>query len=259
MSLKINNIINKKNKSKIFCLTAYSKNISSIIDKYCDIVLVGDSFGSVLYNYDSTRSVTINQIIEHSKSVKMGIHKSLMVVDMPYNTYRNSKEALINAKLIIKKTKCDAVKLEGGKKILNIVKHLRKNKINIMGHIGLTPQTHTGKFSYKGKKINDRKNIIKDAELLQKAGVFSIVIECVENKLAKFITSILKIPTIGIGASKYCDGQILVTDDLIGLTNFQGRFVKKYSNMRKIINNTVSRFKHDVIKGKFPGKKNIYG
>ena len=255
---KIKQIIRKKNQTKIICLTAYSKNIAEEIDKYADIVLVGDSLGSVLYNYNSTRKVTINQIIDHSKSVKMGIQKSLMVVDMPYNTYKNQNEALKNARLIIKKTQCDAIKVEGGKKILNIIKHLRKNKINIMGHIGLTPQTHIGKFSYKGKKANDKKKIIKDALTLQDAGVFSVVIECVEHKLAKHITEILKIPTIGIGASKYCDGQILVTDDLIGLTNFHGRFVKRYSNIRKIINNVVIRFKQDVIKGKFPGKKNIY-
>ena len=125
---KIINFIKKKNKSKIVCLTAYSKNIASIIDKHCDLTLVGDSLGSVLYNYTSTKKVTLNMMIEHSKSVKMGIKKSLMVVDMPHNTYRNSKEALKNAKMIISKVKCDAVKLEGGEKIHNIIKTLVKNK-----------------------------------------------------------------------------------------------------------------------------------
>ena len=147
---KIQKIINKKNKSKIVCLTAYSKNIAVTLDKYCDIILVGDSLGSVLYNYNSTKKVSLDTMIEHSKSVKMGVKKSVMVVDMPYNTYRNNQEALKNAKKIISQTKCDAVKLEGGKKIVKIVKNLIKNKIPVMGHLGLLPQSQTGKFRFKG-------------------------------------------------------------------------------------------------------------
>ena len=126
---KIKNFVRKKNKSKIVSLTAYSKNIASVLDNYCDLILVGDSLGSVLYNYKSTREVTLNTMIEHSKSVRMGIKKSLMIVDMPHNTYRNPKEALKNAKLIMKNTKCDGVKLEGGKKIINTIKTLVKNNI----------------------------------------------------------------------------------------------------------------------------------
>ena len=137
MQKKILDLIKKKNKSKIISLTAYSKNVASIIDKYCDIVLVGDSLGSVLYNFSSTKKVTLDMMIEHSKSVRMGIKKSLMVVDMPHNTYRNSKEALKNAKKIISKTKCDAIKLEGGKKVVQIIKTLIKNKIPVMGHLGV--------------------------------------------------------------------------------------------------------------------------
>ena len=168
MKKKILDIINKKNKSKIVSLAAYSKNIASIIDNFCDIILVGDSLGSVLYNYKSTREVTLNAMIEHSKSVKMGIKKSLMVVDMPHNTYRNSKEALKNAKKIMLKTKCDAVKLEGGKKIYNVVKVLTKNNIPVMGHLGLLPQSDKT-FKFKGKKVSERNKILKDAELLQSA------------------------------------------------------------------------------------------
>ena len=143
---KIKNLLNKKNKSKIVCLTAYSKNIASILDKHCDIILVGDSLASVLYNYKTTREVSLNTMIEHSKSVKMGVKKSLMVVDMQHNTYRNREEALKNAKKIISKTKCDAVKLEGGMKIIKIVKILTKNKIPVMGHLGILPQSEVGKF-----------------------------------------------------------------------------------------------------------------
>ena len=141
MNKKILSIIRKKNKTKIVSLSAYSKNVAEILDNHCDIVLVGDSLGSVLYNYKSTREVSLDTMIEHSKSVRLGVKKSLMVVDMPHNTYRNSKEALKNAKQIISKTKCDAVKLEGGKKIYEIIKTLVKNNIPVMGHLGLLPQS----------------------------------------------------------------------------------------------------------------------
>ena len=257
MQKKILTIKSKKNKSKIICLTAYSKNIASIIDKHCDIILVGDSLGSVLYNFSSTKKVTLDMMIEHSKSVRMGVKKSLMVVDMPHNTYRNSEEALKNAKKIISMTKCDAIKLEGGKKVFQIIKILVKNKIQVMGHLGVLPQSATS-FKFKGKNITERKNILKDSKLLEEAGVFSIVLECVESTLAKEITKIVRVPTIGIGASVHCDGQILVTDDLIGLNEINARFVKKYSNIKKHINDAAFKFKQDVTKAKFPSKKNTY-
>ena len=254
---KIKKIIAKKNKTKIVSLSAYSKNVASIIDNYCDIILVGDSLGSVLYGYKSTRQVSLDMMIEHSKSVRMGIKKALMVVDMPYNTYRNSKEALKNAKKIILKTKCDAVKLEGGKKIYQIIKTLIKNKIPVMGHLGLLPQSDKT-FKYKGKKKIERDRIIKDSQLLEKAGVFSIVLECIETSLAKIVTKNIKVPTIGIGASKYCDGQILVFDDLIGLNPMNYKFVKKYLNIRKEISKAVSNYSKEVRKVKFPNKKNSF-
>ena len=254
MNNKIINFIKKKNKIKLVVLTAYSKNIASIIDKYCDLVLVGDSLGFVLYNYTSTQKVSLSMMIEHSKSVRMGVQKSIMVVDMPYNTYRNAKEALKNAKKIIKETKCDAVKLEGGKKIFSIIKNLIKNKIPVMGHLGVLPQSAKS-FKFKGKKIKDRNRILKDSKLLEKAGVFSIVLECVESSLAKEITKSINIPTIGIGASVNCDGQVLVTDDLIGLNDIKVRFVKQFGNIKKQINKAVLQYKKEVIKSKFPKKK----
>jgi 3-methyl-2-oxobutanoate hydroxymethyltransferase len=257
MQKKILTIKSKKNKSKIICLTAYSKNIASIIDKHCDIILVGDSLGFVLYNFTSTKKVTLDMMIEHSKSVRMGVKKSLMVVDMPHNTYRNSKEALKNAKKIISKTKCDAIKLEGGKKVFKIIKTLIRNKIQVMGHLGVLPQSATS-FKFKGKNTTERKNILRDSKLLEEAGVFSIVLECVESSLAKEITKIVRVPTIGIGASAHCDGQVLVTDDLIGLNEINARFVKKYSNIKKHVNNAVLQFKQDVTKAKFPKKKHSY-
>ena len=257
MNKKVKKILNKKNKSKIICLTAYSKNIASILDKHCDLVLVGDSLGSVLYSYQSTKEVTLETMIDHSKSVRLGVRKSLMVVDLPYKTYRNSKEALKNAKLVMKKTKCEAVKLEGGKKIIPIVKSLIKNKIPVMGHLGILPQTEK-KFSFKGKKLAERNRILKDAQLLEKAGIFSVVLECVEMELSKTITKTLKVPTIGIGASAYCDGQVLVTDDLIGLSENKFRFVKKFASTSKLINSAVKKYKSEVIKRQFPKAKHSF-
>ena len=250
-------ILKKKNKSKIVCLTAYSKNIAQIIDKHCDIILVGDSLGSVLYNYKSTRSVTLDIMIAHSKSVRMGIKRSLMVVDMPHNTYRNNSEALRNAKKIILETKCDAVKVEGGKKIYHIIKTLINNKIPVMGHLGVLPQSAKN-FKVKGKKTAERNKLLKDAKILEELGVFSIVLECVESTLAKEITKKLKIPTIGIGASVNCDGQVLVTDDLIGLNQIKVRFVKKFANITKQIDTAIIKYKNEVKSKKFPKKINSY-
>ena len=258
MNLKIKQILKKKNKNKIICLTSYSKNFSEILDKFTDIILVGDSLGSVLYSFDTTKKVNLNMMIEHSKSVRQGIKKSLMVVDMPYNTYRNKSEALKNAKKIIKYSRADAIKVEGGKKIIKIIDHLRKNKINVMGHLGILPQSHRGKFRYKGKTISERKNLINDALLLQKSGVFSIVLECIETNLAQRITKELKIPTIGIGSSVNCDGQVLVTDDLIGLNLTSIKFVKRFSNIRKHIKSAVKKFIKDVKNKKYPSSKFSY-
>ena len=258
MISKIKKILNKKNKSKIICLTSYSKNISEAIDPYSDIILVGDSLGSVLYNYSTTRKVSLDQMIEHSKSARLGIKNSLMVVDMPYRTYRNKKIALKNAKRILKETKCDAVKLEGGSLIISIIDHLIKNKIPVMGHLGILPQSVKGKFKFKGKKIKERNKIFNDAKLLQDKGVFSIVLECVETTLAKQITKSLKIPTIGIGSSHHCDGQVLVLDDLIGLNETKIKFVKKFGNIKKNIRKAVNKFKKEVLGKKYPTKKYSY-
>ena len=258
MNPKIKKILSKKNKSKIICLTSYTKNFSEILDKYTDIILVGDSLGSVLYSFDTTKNVNLSMMIEHSKSVRLGVKKSLMVVDMPYNTYRNKSEALKNAKKIIKDSKADAVKLEGGKKIINIIKHLRKNKINVMGHLGILPQSQKGKFRYKGRTSLERKRLLADAMLLQKNGVFSIVLECIETSLSKKITKELKIPTIGIGSSVNCDGQVLVTDDLIGLNLTSIKFVKSFYNIRKHIELAIKKFSSDVKNKKYPSSKFSY-
>jgi 3-methyl-2-oxobutanoate hydroxymethyltransferase len=222
------------------------------------LILVGDSLGSVLYNFDTTRKVTLDMMIEHSKSVRKGISKSLMVVDMPFNTYRTKSEALKNCKKVIKETKCDAIKVEGGLKILDIVKNLIKNKIPVMGHLGILPQSVKGKFKSKGKTNREINQLTKDALALEQAGVFAIVLEGVEKNLSKSITKKLKIPTIGIGASIDCDGQVLVTDDILGLTKSKIKFVKEYTNLRKYISSAAKQFRLDVVNKKYPDKKHLY-
>ena len=177
--ITIKKILQKKNKTPIACLTAYSKKIAQIADKYCDIILVGDSLSMVLYGMKTTREVKIETMISHGKAVKNFTKKSLVVFDMPYKTYSNKLIAYKNAKTVMRLTKCDAIKLEGGKKIINIVKHLVKNKISVMGHLGLLPQSETGKFSFKGKKLAERNRIFRDAKLLESAGGFCLVLECV--------------------------------------------------------------------------------
>ena len=258
MSLKLAKIKSLKKKSKIVCLTAYSKNIAQAIDKYTDIILVGDSLGSTLYNFKSTRSVTLEMMIKHSISVRQGISNSLMVVDMPYNTYNKPSQALNNCKKVMKLTSCDAVKIEGGLKKIKIIKHLIKNKIPIMGHLGILPQSTKGKFKSKGKSTKERNELIRDSKLLEKAGVFAIVLECLERKLAKKITNLVKIPTIGIGSSNSCDGQILVIDDILGLTESKMKFVKKFVDAKKLISYGAKKFKQEVKSKKYPSQKHSY-
>ncbi len=256
MNKRIRKILNKKNKSKIVSLTAYSKNIAKILDKHCDITLVGDSMANVLYGYSNTHLVTLNDIIKHTISVKKGIKNSLLVVDMPKGTYSGIKLAKKNAKLIMKKTGCDAVKIESNNKNSNIIKELVKDRIPVMGHIGYTPQ-FKNKFKIEGKTKNQKNLLLNEAIKIQKAGAFSIVLECITSQTAKKITDELLIPTIGIGSSNFCDGQILVTDDMLGLSGFYPKFVKKYKNLSGIIDDAVKKYSADVKSNKFPTKKHF--
>ena len=255
--LTIKKILNKKNKTPITCLTAYSKAVAQIADKYCDIILVGDSLGMVLYGMKTTKEIKIGTMILHCKAVKNFTKKSLVVFDMPYKTYENKFIAYKNASKVMKLTKCDAIKLEGGKKIVNIIKYLTKKGIPVMGHVGLLPQTSSN-FKVRGKNFVQRKKIFDDAKAISNSGVFAMVLECVVEDLAKKITHKVSVPTIGIGASKYCDGQILVIDDMLGLSDYYPRFVKQYSNLKKIIEKSVKNYVKDVKLRKFPSNKNVY-
>ena len=256
MNKKIIKIISKKNKSKLVCLTAYSKSISKILDKYVDIILVGDSMANVLYGHENTHKISIDNIIQHSLSVKQGIKKSLLVVDMPRGSYNSLRNAEKNSKLIMKKTGCAAVKIESNQNNFKIVSHLVKKKIPVMGHIGYTPQ-FKNKFKVEGRTNKELLNLLNEAKLIEKAGAFSIVLECLTPYAAKLITKNLKIPTIGIGSSINCDGQILVTDDMLGLSGFYPRFVKKYANLNRIIEKAVKKYSREVKLKKFPKKNNF--
>ena len=255
--ITIKKIQKKKNKTPIVCLTAYSKTIAQIADKYCDIILVGDSLSMVLYGMKTTRNIKIETMILHAITVKNYSKRSLVVFDMPYKTYTNKLVAYKNAKKIMKLTKCDAIKLEGGKKIVNIIKYLTKRKIPVMGHVGLLPQTAIN-FKVKGKNLVQKKKILEDATAISNSGAFAIIIECVIENLAKLITKNISVPTIGIGASKYCDGQILVIDDMLGLSDYYPKFVKQYSNLKKVIEKSVKNYTKDVRLRKFPFNKNVY-
>ena len=256
-NIKIKKFQNKKNKKKLVCLTSYSKNVAKLIDEFCDLVLVGDSMANVLYGMKNTHILSLNTIINHAKSVKEGISKSLLVVDMPKNSYKSINQAKKNAKLILKKTKCDAIKIENNTKNLKIVKALVGSGINVMGHIGYTPQFKS-KFRAEGKTLTEQKKLINEAKKIEKAGAFSIVLECISKRTSLKITQTIKIPTIGIGSSAFCDGQILVTDDILGLSGFYPRFVKKYSNFEYLIKKSAKMFSKDVITQKFPTNKNSY-
>ena len=256
MKKKIKDLILKKKKTKIVCLTAYSKSVAKILDKFCDIILVGDSMANVLYGQENTHKISLENIIQHTISVKKGIKKSLLVVDMPKGSYNNPKSALKNAKYLIKKTKCDAIKLENNKNNYEIIEYLVKKKIFVMGHVGYTPQFKK-KFRIEGQSYEEAKKILKDAKLIEKAGAFSIVLECLSPNAAKLVTNKIQIPTIGIGSSLHCDGQILVTDDMLGLSGFYPKFVKKYENLNRIIAKAVKKYTRDVKLKKFPSKKNF--
>ena len=254
MNSKIKKLISKKNKTKIVSLTAYSKSIAKVLDKHCDVILVGDSMANVLYGHEDTHKINLENIIQHTLSVQKGIQKALLIVDMPKGSYSTPKKALKNAKSIMNLTNCDGVKLESYKNNYKIIELLVKKKIPVMGHIGYTPQFKK-KFRLEGQSKKEINKLLDEARLIENAGAFSIVLECLTSVAAKKITNSLKIPTIGIGSSLFCDGQILVTDDMLGLSGFYPKFVKKYANLNRIIEKAIKKYSRDVKKNNFPSNK----
>ena len=259
---KFDSIKSKKGKEKLVCLTAYSFSIAKIIDKYCDIILVGDSLAMTVYGHKNTQDVSLQTMINHGKAVTAARKNSLVVVDLPFGSYEKSKEqALKSAKEVVANTDCDAIKIEiSSKSIAQTIEYLVKNNINVIGHVGLLPQQvkDADGYKYQGSNAESYNEILELAQLSDKAGAIALVIEAVPEKLASEITSKITIPTIGIGASKNCDGQILVTDDLIGLNQeFKPKFVKRYSNIANIIDDAAKNYAQEVIDQKFPSSDHV--
>ncbi len=255
-------ILNKNYDKPISCLTAYSPSIANILDGKIDLILVGDSLGSTLYGMKNTQGVTMDMMKNHGAVVNKVIKKSLKVLDMPYKTYENKKDAFKNAKILLNYCKPDLLKLEINKKKLIILKHLVSKKINIISHIGVTPQSYKdfNKIKILGKTNIEKNNLLKLAKESEKLGAKAILLECITADTAKLITESISIPTIGIGASKYCDGQVLVFDDLINLSlnNKKPKFVKNYLNFNKIASNAVKKYNQDVKLKKFPSLEFTY-
>lgn len=253
----------KKNNDKITMLTAYDYSTAKLLDEAgVNSLLVGDSLGMVVLGYKDTLQVTVDDIIHHCKAVARGAENALIVGDMPFLSYHISVEETIrNAGRIIQEGNAHCVKLEGGKDVIDKVEGLIKAQIPVIGHIGLTPQSVNmfGGFTVQGKKEDDARRIIEDALMLEKAGVFAIVLEGIPAKLAEIITNKLTIPTIGIGAGNKCDGQVLVVNDMLGIySDFTPKFVKKYANLKVEINDSIANYIKEVKDGSFPGEEHSF-
>mgnify|MGYP006428945975 CR=1 FL=1 len=244
-----------KNKEKIVMLTCYDYCTAKIMDNLVDFILVGDSLGMVVYGEKDTKSVTMEVIERHCKAVARGSTNTHIVGDMPINTYNTPEVAIENAKRFIQ-AGAHSVKIEGCKE--DVVKSLITESIPVLGHLGLLPQTAEA-FKVQGKTDEDAEEILKQAKTLEKAGVYAIVLECIPNNLAKKITEAISIPTIGIGAGKDCDGQVLVIQDLLGMfTDFKPKFVKRYANLGEETKKAIIEFNKDVKQGKFPTEEHSF-
>jgi len=261
--MTINEIISLKGKRKLTMLTAYDYPTASLVDKAgIDMILVGDSVANVVLGLESTKEVGMSEMIHHSKAVRRAVKNALVIGDMPYESYQvNPAKSVENAARFIKEAKCDAVKLEWFDDCLRVTKEIVRAGIPVMGHIGLTPQTadKLGGFKVQGKDAEAARRLIKEAIDLEKLGCFSVVLECVPDKVAKIITEKVNIPTIGIGAGIHCDGQVLVIHDLLGLfERFIPRFVKRYADLSPLILKAVKEFKDEVLQGKFPAREHSF-
>lgn len=253
----------KDRREKIVMLTAYDYPTARMVDEAgVDAILVGDSLGNVILGYRDTLAVTMDEIVHHTKAVARGTKHALVIGDMPFLSYQASKEdAIRNAGRIIKEGQAEAVKVEGGRTVIDKVEAIIEAGIPVMGHLGLTPQWihQFGGFKVKGKTEDAARLIVEDAKRLEKAGVFSIVLECVPWQLAKMITDKVGAPTIGIGAGPHCDGQVLVIHDLLGLSGeFSPKFVKKYAQLGSVVAKALASFKEEVKSGKFPSLEHSY-
>ncbi|MEZ0220407.1 3-methyl-2-oxobutanoate hydroxymethyltransferase [Tardiphaga sp. 1201_B9_N1_1] len=263
-------ILARKNGEPIVMLTSYHAHTASLVDRYCDVILVGDSLGNVMHGFETTIPVTLEMMILQGHAVMRGSKQSLVVVDMPFGSYEASKEqAFHSAARILKETHCGAVKLEGGARMAETIAFLTERGIPVMAHIGLTPQSIAalGSFRSQGKAEaealargdNAPGPIQNDAIAIAQAGAFSVVIEAVAEPLARKITETIPIPTIGIGASPACDGQVLVLEDMLGLSARVPKFVKRYGNLGPMIEAAIEGYATDVRSRAFPGPEHVYG
>jgi 3-methyl-2-oxobutanoate hydroxymethyltransferase len=253
-----------KGSEKISMLTAYDAPMASLLDgEGVTALLIGDSLGMVVLGYDSTVPVTMEQMLHHAGAVSRGTQHALVVGDMPFGSYQVSVEqAVTNGVRFLKEAGCDCVKLEGGAEVCDSVLGLVKAGVPVMGHVGLTPQTagQLGGFKVQGKDMNAARQLLADARALEAAGAFAIVLECVPGPLAEVVTQGIEIPTIGIGAGAGCDGQVLVTNDMLGIfERFTPGFVKKYLNMAPEIKAAVQSFVREVDNKEFPAEKHTFG
>jgi len=253
----------KKNNQKITMLTAYDYPLASLVDQAeLDMILVGDSVANVVLGLDSTTKVGMEEMIHHAKAVRRAVKYALIVGDMPYESYQiDVSDSVKNAQRFIDEAGCEAIKLEWFDKCLEATEKIIQANIPVMGHIGLTPQTaaQLGGFKVQGKDADAARRLIQQAKDLERLGCFSIVLECVPDKVAEMITKALKIPTIGIGAGVNCDGQVLVTHDMLGLfERYKPKFVKQYINLSPLILEAVRNYKMEVEEGKFPGPEHSF-
>ncbi|MDL1970361.1 MAG: 3-methyl-2-oxobutanoate hydroxymethyltransferase [Candidatus Desulfofervidaceae bacterium] len=252
----------KQRGEKITMLTAYDYPFARLMDEVgIDTILVGDSLGMVVLGYESTLPVTMEEMLHHVKAVKRGVNRAFLIGDLPFMSYQASEEQAVRNAGAFMKAGCDAVKLEGGKKVVPKIKAIVNAGIPVLGHIGLTPQSISklGGYRVQGRDIKSARRIIEDALALEAAGVFGIVLECIPYQLAKLITERLSIPTIGIGAGPYCDGQVLVIHDILGIfEKFTPRFVKVYANLATQIKTAIKDYKKEVETGEFPSLNHSY-
>lgn len=254
-------IVARKGKDPIVCLTAYTTPVAQLVDRHCDVVLVGDSVGMVLHGLPSTLGVTLHMMIMHGKAVRRGLGRALMVVDLPFGSYEeNRKQAFRNAALLMAQTGCAAVKLEGGESMAETIRFLTSRGIPVMAHVGLTPQSVNvfGGYKVQGRG-GDADRIFRDSVAVAEAGAFAVVLEKVTEPVARRITAEVTIPTIGIGASAACDGQILVVDDILGMfTGFRPKFVERYAELGLEADAAIAAYAADVREGRFPAAKHLF-
>jgi len=256
-------IMMKQSGEKISMLTAYDVSFAGLLDSSgIDVILVGDSLGMVLLGYESTIPVTMEEMLHHCRAVKKGVNRAILVGDMPFMSYQVSvSEAISNAGRFLKEAGCDAVKLEGGTEVCDTVKAIVRAGIPVMGHIGLTPQTASqlGGYKVQGKDAESARRLLESARSLEAAGAFSMVLECIPAQLSQVISEAVAIPTIGIGAGRFCDGQVLVTHDMVGMfEKFVPTFVKKYANLAPQIKEAVAAYHKEVKAGDFPDEEQSF-